>query len=266
MAAPNDTSPTVDTLAQPTVKGLLSLPEDLFTEIILYLPAREVIYLSLTCRGLFHGALSRYNTYLWYRVGAFREDGIPGYSENWYWPQNSMLPVVETQKPGIAHSSSACCVTIGPESHPAAPPVATFPLRDTEPGFPSPGVDRTAFRTEETHDGSSHKGISLSDFKESVKLAKPIPYTTAQEENIFVFPDYRRLLSDTMLGLTERGCQWCLKLSPAGSEARFCPQLDMRLCDWCYAPNLLCSYSLLLSYLYLYPTHPIFWDGDYVCR
>lgn len=252
MAVPHPTSDP--SAAQPTTKGLLSLPEDLFSEIIHYLPVREVIYLSLTCRGLFHGALSPYNSYLWYRVGAFRENGPPGYSEKWYFPQNSMLPVVTTQEPGTAVTTRSCCVYPWPKTYPAPPQIPALPsLRDSGPGFPTVGTNRKTFRMEEgsleVPKGTSRNGMRLSDFQESVKFAKPLPFTTDQGEEIFIFPDYRRLLSDTMLGLTERGCQWCLQLTPSGSEARFCPQLDMRLCDWCYGPNVLCSYSLLFSCL-----------------
>ena len=48
--------------------------------------------------------------------------------------------------------------------------------------------------------------------------------------------DYRRLLVDTMLGLTETGCQWCLSKPNAGRDYFF-PLLKGRVCEDCFRFN-----------------------------
>jgi len=108
---------------------------------------------------------------------------------------------------------------------------------------------------------NSHgKGMKMTEFKDSVMLAKPLPYTTAQGEEISILPDYKRLLVESMLGLTHRGCQWCLQLEPGGSIPQVCPQLNMRLCEWCYSRNALPIEALnklsLRPGIDLSPLHP----------
>ncbi|KAF8448422.1 hypothetical protein BGX38DRAFT_1188890 [Terfezia claveryi] len=48
--------------------------------------------------------------------------------------------------------------------------------------------------------------------------------------------DYRRLLVDTMLGLTETGCQWCLS-KPETDRDYFFPVLKGRVCEDCFRFN-----------------------------
>jgi len=48
--------------------------------------------------------------------------------------------------------------------------------------------------------------------------------------------DYRRLLVDTMLGLTETGCQWCLSKPDTGRDYFF-PILKGRVCEDCFRFN-----------------------------
>jgi len=241
-------------LKAPTSRGILSLPDEILTLIILYLTSREAIYLSITSRHFFHGILSQYNSFLWYRLlcgpcpcGPYPRIGVtmPGqWRPEWAFPNNSMLP--------MASSGPWGTLTTVPWPSPLRDPplllVPTVRARSFTPPRPGPGPQQPTME-EPRAKFENTTGMKVKDFKDCVMNFRTMePHRRFEGGAIQYIPNYRRLLLDSMLGDTEDGCQWCLKWD-RWQESHMVPELNMRLCTWCFASNLIGELVLLIAKL-----------------
>jgi len=183
---------------------LLDLPLELVEDIVLHLEPREAIYLSLTCRQLYHGPLSPRNSRLWYLVGNFASGSLPGH--NLRWQTTSVL----------------------------------LPDSPSPQAIPAPQVILERFLGINAHKPPAPVYMGNEELRD---LAKIFP---AQPGKPVV--DYRRLLVDTMLGLTETGCQWCLSKPDTDRHYLF-PVVKgrARVCEDCFRFNAI--RKLIFSYI-----------------
>lgn len=178
----------------------LLLSNEIVTSIVYELNPREAIFLSLTCRALFHGVLSSQNYYLWYKVGRFSTQ-MPGHKAGWM-----LAKKVDQIKRGPASPQP-----------PAAPDSKSASGTRGETPF---SVDK------EKGKAGSRKKPTRKELVEAVKSYSPKE----------VVVDYKRLLVETMLGDTDTGCQWCLAKPMTRKIYR---SWKMRLCEGCFFGNVI---------------------------
>ncbi|KAF8415872.1 hypothetical protein EV426DRAFT_628721 [Tirmania nivea] len=203
---------------------LLSLSNEIIASIVYELHPREAIFLSLTCRALFHGVLSSQNYYLWYRVGRFSKQ-LPGHKAGWMlakkvdkirWDPASPQPpatsdaesalIAGAEKPMNLDKKKA-----SPRNHDAAPI----------------SVDKDKGKA------CSKKKPTRRELLEAVKSYSPAEAVV----------DYKRLLVETMLGDTDTGCQWCLAKP---MTRKIYESWNIRLCEGCFYNNVITKHACKL--------------------
>jgi len=184
---------------------LLSLSNEIITSIVYMLHPREAIFLSLTCRALFHGVLSSQNYYLWYKVGRFSRQ-MPGHKAGWMLAKKLdeiKQGPTSPQSPLNSASSSGGCT-----------------------------ADKTP--TPVGREGGKVASRKKPTRRELVEAVKSYPHAEGAV-------DYKLLLVETMLGDTDTGCQWCLARPMTRKVYK---SWGMRLCDICISNNVI-SWSCL---------------------
>lgn len=195
---------------------LLSLSNEIITYIIYKLHPREAIFLSLTCRALFHGVLSSQNYYLWYKVGRFSEQ-MPGHKAGWM-----LAKKVDVIKQGPTSPQP-------PLNSTGSGPKATSCRGSASSTGGGTGDETPASVGKGKGKAASRKKPTRKEFVETVKS-----YSHAE-----VVVDYKRLLVETMLGDTDTGCQWCLAKP---MTRKIYKSWRMRLCEGCFYINVIsCS-------------------------
>lgn len=176
---------------------LLSLPAEIFENIVLFLRPPEAICLSLTCRTLYYGSLSSQNRYLWYLVGNFAY-AVPGYNSKWEIQAQAATVHSSTQRTWLQWLCAS-----GARGSRLYRSLTSARLRDW----------------------SELKMGSLSQL---------IPNLERLYQKLSIFSpniDYKGIIVDTMMGDTESGCQWCLR-SPLIVEKP--PRWGLKICGPCY--------------------------------
>jgi len=196
--------------------SFLSLSNEIITSIVYELHPREAIFLSLTCRALFHGVLSSQNYYLWYKVGGFSKQ-MPGHKAGWKLVKKvdeiMQRPLLAPPHPSSAPNGDSCgaSTSSGDEA-----PISTNKRNATLPLDADKGKGKAFSRKKSTR-------------MELVQAAKS--YSPAE-----VLVDYKQFLVETMLGDTDTGCQWCLAKP---MTRKIYGRWKLRLCEGCFYENVI---------------------------
>lgn len=223
-----------DEHALPT--NFLNLPEELLSQIILYLHPREAIFLSLTCRALYHGVLSEHNHYIWYALGSFAngaQDPLPAWLECIFLSMSSKYSMDEYNFSDMKMPLS----------------------RDVSGG--KLDLPTQYFLDCKSEENVKRFQVGLEYIIEAMQDITPMdtliaPGRTARSldrhyrmpprniPSVFV-PGwyYKRVLVGTMLGLDDLGCQWCLRTWWKGSPPKSWGKLRMKLCNDCFRSEML---------------------------
>lgn len=197
---------------------ILTLSNEILTQIIFHLNPREAIYLSLTCRRLYYGVLSPVNRYLWYRIGRFAET-IPGYKAEW----ERFFTV-----PEVVHD--------GPIQRPSGSfQPANSHDNGTQQDYPAP--KQSIPPTNRVH----RCWRSVLPLEDSQETDRQLLNEKLKVYNPAGLVDYKQILLETMLGDADTGCQWCLQ-KPTGNKMY--KGWGLRLCQTCFAENHICKYFL----------------------
>ena len=169
----DDASSDAGTTSNPNANcPLLKLPQEIFNQIAQYLHPRDAIFLSLTSRTLYFGALSAENSFLWYTLGDFKHL-VPAHDPRWIknarW--HFMYEVSDEEKSRV---TSKLCKN--DKQHP----------------------DNTILRLTL----GRRRLPENSPFAEYYPANEGLPPTGVS---------YKDMLVQTMLGDTLMGCQWCLR-------------------------------------------------------
>ncbi|RPB19021.1 hypothetical protein L211DRAFT_669270 [Terfezia boudieri ATCC MYA-4762] len=199
----------------------LSLSNEIITCIVYELHPREAIFLSLTCRALFHGVLSSRNCYLWYKVGRFSAQ-MPGHKAGWMLAKKAdQIKRGQASHQGLATSDpESASSTEGETSISVNKRKATWKAHDATPI----SVDK------EKRKADARKKATRKELVEAVKSYSPAE----------VVVDYKRLLVETMLGDTDTGCQWCLAKP---MTRKIYESWKMRLCEGCFFDNVITKHA-----------------------
>ncbi|RPB19020.1 hypothetical protein L211DRAFT_871506 [Terfezia boudieri ATCC MYA-4762] len=151
---------------------LVKLPQEILSQIAQYLHPRDAIFLSLTNRTLYFGALSSENSFLWYNLGDFKHL-IPAHDPRWinnaHW--HFMYEVSDEEKSRVAAR-----------------------LCKDEKQHPDNIILKLTF--------GKRRLPENSPFAKYYPASEGLPPTGVS---------YRDMLVQTMLGDTLTGCQWCLR-------------------------------------------------------
>ena len=216
---------------QAVVPGLLRLPQEILEMVTLQLHPREAILLSLTCRTLHHGFLSEANSYLWFRLGGFRESRLPGWSQKWLDPSYSMLQrrssskafkimdimkkyAYEQKEANVLNTFNKLAPIASRQQH--APPTTAGAVQVLR------------------GDNKFRRGF----------LWFTINYRYLEGERSPYVVNYKKLLVESMFGRTDDGCQWCLARP---LRAKYYEGLKLRLCTECFGRDYMRSVPSLCS-------------------